>query len=317
MVLALVGLPSLATIAPAQWANGAEDEWYLPTGDGCELYVYERGRGADTVVVLHGGFGHDHGYMVPAFAGIENRYRLIFYDQRGSLRSPCPDSLISLQKLIDDLERLRAALGHARINIASHSMGTILAMSYLQQHPTRVNALLLIGALPARTFPDQAGTTLAQRLAPGRDSMSADRPAAREQLRKDGLDKDSAQLTPKQRSHAWRIGFSARNMYHVDRWRQMRGGRIFYNGSAGAAAGRTVPNTYDFTPAIAAHRCQVWVIIGDHDYVDFGLVNHKRWTAQVPNARLAVLHDAGHAGWLDDPVRFQQYLLEGLRCRKG
>jgi pimeloyl-ACP methyl ester carboxylesterase len=98
-------------------------------------------------------------------------------------------------------------------------------------------------------------------------------------------------------------------MYHVDRWRQLR---TFYNASAGAAAGRTVPETYDFTPAIAAHRCKVWVLVGTHDYVDFGLMEHRRIAALVPNLHLAVVQNAGHVLWLDEPARFRELLLDAL-----
>src|SRR6266699_2058126 len=112
----------VASTAAAQTGTPATEEWYLPTPDGCRIYVYEVGRGRDTVVVLNGGFGQDITYMLPAFDGIEDQYRVIFYDPRGALRSACPDSLISLQRHVDDLDRLRTALHLTRMSIAGHSM---------------------------------------------------------------------------------------------------------------------------------------------------------------------------------------------------
>jgi pimeloyl-ACP methyl ester carboxylesterase len=307
-LLAAFCLVTVATTALAQDTLEETEEWYLPTGDGCRLYVWERGRGPDTVVVLNGGFGQDITYMLPAFTGIEDRYRVIFYDPRGALRSACPDSLVTLQKHIDDLERLRVALGASSINIAGHSMGSVLAMSYLQQYPRNVRALALLGALPAKTFPEHAGTTIGTRTAAGRDSMR-NRPAVAAELHKAGLDGDTSRWSPKQRAQAGRIRLAGMGMYRVDRWRQLR---TFYSAAAGAAAGRTTPQTWDFTPAIAAHRCKVWVLIGDHDYVDYGLPEHRRWTATVPNAHLAVFKNAGHVLWLDDPALFRRTLLDAL-----
>ena len=49
-------LTVVSRTAGAQLAD-AEPEWYLPTGDGCRLFVQEYGRGRDTVIVVHGGFG--------------------------------------------------------------------------------------------------------------------------------------------------------------------------------------------------------------------------------------------------------------------
>ena len=307
-VLAMLCLATLSGAAGAQDTFEETEEWYLPTGDGCRLYVWERGSGPDAVVVLNGGFGQDHTYMMPAFASIEDRYRVIFYDPRGALRSACPDSLVSLQKHIEDLERLRVALGASSLNIAGHSMGSFLAMSYLQQYPKNVRALALLGALPAKTFPEHEGTTIGTRTAAGRDSMRR-RPAVAAELRKAGLDGDTSRWSPKQRAQANRIRLAGMGMYRVDRWRQLR---TFYSASAGAAAGRTTPQTWDFTPAIAAHRCKVWVLIGDHDYVDYGLPEHRRWTSSMPNVHLAVFKNAGHVLWLDDPGLFRTTLLEAL-----
>jgi pimeloyl-ACP methyl ester carboxylesterase len=109
------------------------------------------------------------------------------------------------------------------------------------------------------------------------------------------------------------------NVYHVDRWRQMRGGQAFYNQRAGSAAARTLPQSYDFRPAILAHPCPVWIVIGDHDYVDMGVKRHREWTAGARNVTLRVLPNAGHAAWIDAPDQWRDALGTALsamaRCR--
>ena len=85
----------------------------------------------------------------------------MFYDQRGSLRSPCADSAISVSAHLEDLERLRAELRLERMKLAAHSMGTFLAMSYLQQHADRVANLALLGALPPYTPATREDSALA------------------------------------------------------------------------------------------------------------------------------------------------------------
>jgi pimeloyl-ACP methyl ester carboxylesterase len=49
---------------------------------------------------------------------------------------------------VADLEAVRAALGHAQIDIAGLSYGTRVAQEYLRAHPDRVRAMVLLGALP-------------------------------------------------------------------------------------------------------------------------------------------------------------------------
>jgi pimeloyl-ACP methyl ester carboxylesterase len=49
---------------------------------------------------------------------------------------------------MDDLDEVRAALGYERIDLAGASYGTLAALVYMRQHPTRVRAAFLIGVVP-------------------------------------------------------------------------------------------------------------------------------------------------------------------------
>jgi pimeloyl-ACP methyl ester carboxylesterase len=85
------------TLGPPSLTTPGADEWYLRAPDSVTLYVREFGAG-EPVIVLHGGWGMDHGYMLPALRGLETIGHFVIYDQRGSLRSPAPVAKISLQK---------------------------------------------------------------------------------------------------------------------------------------------------------------------------------------------------------------------------
>lgn len=54
---------------------------------GVELFVRAAGSGPD-VVVLHGGPGAHHDYLLPQFDALAQDRRLRYYDQRGGGRSP-------------------------------------------------------------------------------------------------------------------------------------------------------------------------------------------------------------------------------------
>lgn len=109
--------------------DGADD-WYLETSDGVDLFVVELGAAAaagDTVIVLHGGWGAEQSYLWSALEPLANQYHFVFYDQRGSLRSPAPKSTISLHRFVSDLEDLRRELRQEQLTIFAHSMGSRLA----------------------------------------------------------------------------------------------------------------------------------------------------------------------------------------------
>ncbi len=112
----------------AQTDIAVKDDWYFRSDDKkARIYVYEIGDG-EPFVVLHGGFGAEHSYLLDAVKGLESKFHFVFYDQRGSLRSPTNAKNISIHKHIDDLETLRKALGLEKLNIFGHSNGTLLAM---------------------------------------------------------------------------------------------------------------------------------------------------------------------------------------------
>lgn len=285
-------------------------EWYLPVSDGCSLYVYEVGRGRDTAIVLHGGFGAEHGYMLDVARGLEWQHHFVFYDQRGSLRSPCPDSLVSVDAHIADLDRVRTAVGLRRATLIGHSMGTLLAMAYLARYPERVQGLVLTGAVPPRApVAADSGREAADGAA---FAAFRTRPAVQAELRRAGLEGPDSALSPKQRTEVWRVQFAAANLYHVERWRALKGGKVFYNAAAGQAAARTIPPGYDFTPALGRHACPVNVILGDHDFVDWGGVRHRAWTRATPHATLTLLAGAGHNAWIDAPNVFRDALASAL-----
>jgi len=305
----LLGL-GYTSSAHAQLAH-AQPEWYLPTGDGCQLFVQEFGQGPETVVVLHGGWGAEHSYLLDAFRGLDEMYHLVFYDQRGSLLSPCPAEKISIQKHVDDLELLRATLGLGQINIVAHSMGTFLAMNYLQRYPEKVKGVVLFGALPPRTPKDDPEKKLLEEQQ--RESHTfIERPEIAAELHRLGLDRDDSALSAQQRSSAWHIRFGAVNAYHLDRWQYVKGGRAYYNQQSADAAAKTMPQEWDFTPALAARHCATWVINGDHDYADPAAKFFQQVTSSVPGVRIVVLKDAGHSAWVDAPEDFAKAMSKAL-----
>lgn len=284
------------------------DEWYLDTGAGCKLYVTEFGVG-DTVVVLHGGWGAEHSYLLDAFDGLEEDHHLVFYDQRGSLRSPCPDSLVSVDAHVADLERLREALGLERMTLVGHSMGTYLGMAYLHAHPDRVGNLVLLAAVILPTKEEDRALYGEQQR---RAKEFFDRPERAAEIAEEGLDRPEEELTDRERTHKWRIGFAAVNLFHVERWREQRGGQVFYDQSAGTAAGRSMDPSVDLVADLAAADFPVTVIMGDHDFADMGLRLYREWLDPLPGVELVEIEDAGHEAWIDAPEAFRAALVAAL-----
>jgi proline iminopeptidase len=115
---------------------------------GVDLLVRRIGRG-HPVLVLHGGPGAHHEYLLPQFDALAHDRELIYYDQRGGGRSPVPrDVPVGWVEQVADLEALRAHLGIERLTLAGYSWGGLLAMLYALEHRDRVERLALVSPAP-------------------------------------------------------------------------------------------------------------------------------------------------------------------------
>ena len=286
------------------------DEWWLSTDDGINLFVKDFGEG-DTVIVLHGGWGHQHNYLIDAFTNIADKYHFVLYDQRGSLRSHCPDSLISVAKHIEDLEQLRKELGPEKVVLVGHSMGGLLAMYYLEKYPENVKGLILLSTLPAKysIYEEYAMTENQEESALARWK----RQEVLDTLAAHGLDakwssEERKNLTSKQRGTWHRITQSAINMHSVKNWRKFRG--AFYYKESAAMAAATTMTAWDVTEIMKELNIPITIIHGDDDFSPVSL--HKGWTSEIPNVELKVIENAGHNPWICQPEIFKNYILEAL-----
>lgn len=99
------------------------------------------------LLVLHGGPGVPHDYLEPLGALADQR-PVVFYDQLGCGNSdrPADKSLWTIDRYVEELATLRAALKLDQVHILGHSWGTILAVEYmLQRRPAGVISLTLAG----------------------------------------------------------------------------------------------------------------------------------------------------------------------------
>jgi proline iminopeptidase len=123
----------------------------LSTRDVRGVSLFERrvGSGQPTVV-LHGGPGAHHDYLLPGFDALATGRQLIYYDQRGGGRSQVPrDIPVGWREQVADLEALREVWQLEQLTIAGYSWGGLLALLYATEYPGRVSRLALISPAPA------------------------------------------------------------------------------------------------------------------------------------------------------------------------
>jgi len=280
------------------------EEWRLYTDDGTNLFMREFGRG-DTVLVLHGGWGAEHSYLIKPFTKLADDYHFIFYDQRGSLRSPCPDSLISIDNLILDIERIRIETGQEKLLLVGHSMGGFLGMSYLSQYPDHVKGLILISSAPAKGTTKKLTEDI-QKTALKRWKRSA----VIDTLKANDLSEQiEDRYTDKQRGRWHHITFAAINLHHIKNWRKVRGA-FYHQGKTGSILASSTSQKWNFIETLKKVNFPVSIIHGDDDYLP--LRYQKEWIPEVPNAELTIIKNAGHLCWIDRPDKFENEIRNAL-----
>ena len=89
-------------------------------------------------------------------AGLRDEFTCVSYDLRGHGDSPVPPAPYTLDELVEDLEALRAKLGHERIHIAGHSLGGMIGPAYARAHPERCCSVALLSTAAGRGDEDRA-----------------------------------------------------------------------------------------------------------------------------------------------------------------
>jgi proline iminopeptidase len=139
----------VATGAGGALAAAPRAEGYARVPGG-KIYWRKFGSGRKPpLLTLHGGPGSSHQYLLPLGSLADDR-PVIFYDQLGCGRSEAPedDDVYSIQRSVDEVDAVRAALGLDRVVLLGHSWGALLAVEYLcQGRGAGVDRLILSGAM--------------------------------------------------------------------------------------------------------------------------------------------------------------------------
>src|SRR5207247_5149838 len=100
--------------------------------------------GAPRVLVLHGGPGAHHDYLLPQMLRLVAGRELLFYDQRGGGRSRAHShETITWRTQVQDLDRVVDELGIRPLVVVGYSWGGLLALLPLIEGRRRPDRLAL------------------------------------------------------------------------------------------------------------------------------------------------------------------------------
>lgn len=260
---------------------------------GVRLYERRIGAGPE-VIVLHGGPGAHHDYLLPGFDLLARRRTLVYYDQRGGGRSAVAREVpVGWREQVADLEALRVLWGRDQLVLAGYSWGGLLALLYALEHPGRVERLALVSTAPvwrgAREIFEQR--FLERGASPVIQQMRAE-------LASSGLKERDPE---RYRRRAFEL--SVAGYFHdPDRVKDLTPFRI---------TGRTQTEVweslgdFDLRPRLHEIGVPAMVLHGDDDPIP---LEASRVLAQGLAAPLHVLPDCGHVPYVEAPDRLVELL---------
>ncbi|MEO8620670.1 MAG: alpha/beta hydrolase [bacterium] len=270
------------------------------------LYWAEYGDAtAPPVLLLHGGPGASHDYLLPQMLELANAHRVVCYDQRGGGRSRHDDDRASItwHDQVADVARVVTELDVAPLDIVGYSWGALLALLYaVEAKAGRVapmpSRLSLIDPAPVtRAYRDTFEQELARRQA------SPEVAAMRDELAQSGLRERDADAYRQRMFELSVAGYFAdpRRAHDLTPFRVT--GRV--QQSIWKSLG-----DFDLVPALRDLRLPAFVVHGRQDPIP---IASSEIVAQALGTQLLVLEDCGHVPYVEQAARLVPPLLAFLR----
>ena len=270
--------------------------------DGTALAVHSLGNGPGLLCVP-GGPGRAAEYLED-LGGLAEHRTLHLLDNRGTGASELPSDRASLRldRLPDDVEDVRVALGLEPADVLAHSAGCPVVLLHAADHPSAVRKLVLVtpSGRPFGWVPDDLESIRAARSSEPWFAEAAEAQAA--------LDDDPRFARELE---------SLTRPFWYGRWdhrAQTHAAGADHQMSLRASAGYPPEGDYDPQAAreqlygITAH---VLIVVGERDALT-GVSVADSFRAVLPHCDIAALPDAGHFPWVDQPEAFRDTIEKFL-----
>lgn len=291
----------------------------LTVAPGIQLHTFRRGEGqGPPVIVVHGGPGIAPARSWKGLDAMGARHAFLYYHQRGCGQSTRPfdtvpegnpfarmkalHQTLGFPAQIGDLEQLRRAIGEEQVILLGHSFGALLATLYAAEYPEHVRGLVLVSPAPLLRMPAPKGEpdligAVRERLSPAAQ-LDYDEFLGRYFDFKGNLDRTESEVA------ALNDAFGA---YYAEA--AAASGFTLPRDMSEASGGFVVPALYlglgrrhDWTGLVTGVTAPVLIVHGALDLQTESA--SRRFLEEFPNARFAVIDEAGHFPFESQPEAF-------------
>lgn len=286
---------------------------------GVLIYYKIIGRGVPLMIV-HGGPGVSHDYLLPYLLPLARNNQLIFIDERGSGRSEKLEdtSQYTVENMVEDVENVRQALHLGKMSLLGHSYGGVLAQAYAFKYQQNLTHLILGGTFYSTTEMNKV-------LAEEKQSMPPEALAKLQALEKAGLfgkgkNWEKGRYPDEYAKLAWGDGYfpflyqrrpdpnydpvAGNTTSSWDLYREMWGsdGEFVIDGNL---------KSVEYLYKLSGIHVPTLVICGDHDESNPRL--SRTMHEKIPGSKLAIMPQSGHMAFVDQPNLYIETVADFLK----
>lgn len=274
-------------------------EGYLAGAGGTKLYFKTIGVGEDTIVVVQGGPGAGMNSVLPSLIPLAQHFVLVLYDQRGGGRSELPTDTSQLKAhyFIEDLEAVRKFFKLNKMNLLTHSFGSVLVASYGRKYPGQIQRIVFHGATGPRR---SQAAKIYQKKAELSDTTMLKQSYKLLYMLLNGTAadplaacRDYEAITQKLAEYRGEFGKPMGSTC----FDSPEAVRYYYRYTAQLTP-RSFGN-WDFTTGLEAVSAPVLVVFGQNDTLE--IAAQREWRQSLPNSRLLLVPDAWKGALADNP----------------
>lgn len=295
------------------------EEGYVDN-NGVIIYYKSFGSGPP-LLLLHGGPGASHDYLLPSLVPLARNNRLVLIDERGSGKSPKLENPAeyTVENMVEDTEAVRKALRLGKINLLGHSCGGVLAQAYALKYQKHLSHLVLCSTFHSTKGMNEVFKTMKAKMSPELRERIDKLEAAG--LYGHGKDYEKNRYSSDYMVAAWGEGYfpylyqnrpdanfdpNANGIMAWDVYREMWGshGEFIIDGNL---------TSVEYADRLPSIKVPTLITVGDHDECAPSL--SREMNELIPGSKLVVLPKSGHITYEDQPKMFieavQNFLSTG------